>query len=86
MAQLSTEQMLYLLYAASYSEEGTVTKGTVKSYLPKEQPINRIMQSLQKRKTLQEVGKLRVQPIPQIGFLVKKLKTLLILIKLIRTP
>ncbi len=37
MTKLSTEQMLYLLYAVSYSQEGTVTKGTVKSYLPKEQ-------------------------------------------------
>lgn len=36
MTKLSTEQMLYLLYAVSYSEEGTVTKGTVKSYLSKE--------------------------------------------------
>jgi hypothetical protein len=37
MTKLSTEQMLYLLYAVSYSEDGTVTKGTVKSYFPKEQ-------------------------------------------------
>lgn len=37
MNKLSTEQMLYLLYAVSYSQEGTVTKGTVKSYFPKEQ-------------------------------------------------
>ncbi|HAA33384.1 MAG TPA: hypothetical protein DCE56_43770 [Cyanobacteria bacterium UBA8553] len=40
MIELSTEQMLYLLYAVSYSEEGTVTKGTVKSYLPKDQQKN----------------------------------------------
>jgi hypothetical protein len=40
MTKLSTEQMLYLLYAVSYSEEGTVTKGTVKSYLPKESQKN----------------------------------------------
>lgn len=37
MIKLSTEQMLYLLYAVAYSEKGTVTKGTVKSYFPKEQ-------------------------------------------------
>ncbi len=37
MTKLSTEQMLYLMYAVSYSEDGTVTKGTVKSYLPKDQ-------------------------------------------------
>ena len=39
MTKLSTEQMqmLYFLYAVSYSEKGTVTKGTVKSYLPKDQ-------------------------------------------------
>lgn len=40
MTKLSTEQMLYLLYAVSYSEEGTVTKGTVKGHLPKEHQKN----------------------------------------------
>lgn len=35
MAQLSTEQLLYLLYAVAYSTEGTVTKGTVKKHLSK---------------------------------------------------
>ncbi len=40
MTKLSEDQMLYLLYAFSYSEEGTVTKGTVKSYFPKEQRKN----------------------------------------------
>lgn len=36
MTQLSTEQMLYLLYTFAYSDEGTVTQGTVKEHLSKE--------------------------------------------------
>lgn len=40
MTELSTEQMLYLLYAVSYSEDGTVTKGTVKRHLSKDQQKN----------------------------------------------
>lgn len=36
MTQLSTEQMLYLLYTVAYSDEGTVTQGTVKEHLSKE--------------------------------------------------
>jgi hypothetical protein len=35
MAELTTEQMLYLLYAKAYTESNTVTKGIVKSCLPK---------------------------------------------------
>ncbi|WP_071192518.1 hypothetical protein [Trichormus sp. NMC-1] len=36
MIQLSIIQLLYLLYAQAYSDENTVTKGVVKSYLNKE--------------------------------------------------
>ncbi|MBR8836506.1 MAG: hypothetical protein DSM106950_21430 [Stigonema ocellatum SAG 48.90 = DSM 106950] len=36
MNQLSTVQLLYLLYAKAYSDRDTVTKGVVKSYLSKE--------------------------------------------------
>jgi hypothetical protein len=36
MNQLSTVQLLYLLYAKAYSKECSVTKSIVKSYLPKE--------------------------------------------------
>ena len=36
MAQLTTEQLIYLLYASAYAEAETVTKGTVKSYLSDE--------------------------------------------------
>ncbi len=36
MKQLSTVQLLYLLYAKAYSKECSVTKSIVKSYLPKE--------------------------------------------------
>lgn len=35
MVKLTTEQLIYLLYAKAYSEPDTVTKGNVKSYLPK---------------------------------------------------
>ncbi|MHC5721369.1 MAG: hypothetical protein ACYTX0_57475, partial [Nostoc sp.] len=36
MTKLSTEQMLYLLSTVAYSDEGTVTQGTVKEHLSKE--------------------------------------------------
>ncbi|MEH2381256.1 MAG: hypothetical protein V7K27_20610 [Nostoc sp.] len=36
MTKLSIEQMLYLLYTVAYSDEGTVTQGTVKEHLSKE--------------------------------------------------
>jgi hypothetical protein len=36
MNQLSTVQLLYLLYAKAYSDRDTVTKSVVKSYLSKE--------------------------------------------------
>jgi hypothetical protein len=36
MNKLSIEQMLYLLYTVAYSDEGTVTQGTVKEHLSKE--------------------------------------------------
>lgn len=37
MIELTAEQQIYLLYARAYTEEvGTVTKGKIKSYLPKE--------------------------------------------------
>lgn len=37
MIQLSTIQLLYLLYAQAYSDGNTVTKGVVTSYLTKDQ-------------------------------------------------
>lgn len=36
MTKLSIEQMLYLLYTVAYSDEDTVTQGTVKEHLSKE--------------------------------------------------
>lgn len=36
MADFTTEQAIYLLYAKAYIETGTVTKGVVKYHLPKE--------------------------------------------------
>lgn len=55
MTKLSTEQMLYLLYAVSYSEEGSVTKGTVKSYLPKDQQkdADSIYEALSEKKLIE---------------------------------
>jgi hypothetical protein len=37
MIKLATDYLLYLLYTLAYSEEGTVTQGTVKRHLSKEQ-------------------------------------------------
>jgi hypothetical protein len=50
MTQLTVEQLIYLLYASAYIEADTVTKGTVKSYLPSEwkgkaEPIYDALQS-----------------------------------------
>ncbi len=42
MTELSTEQLLYLLYTFAYSQERTVTKGTVKSYLSKKDCQNTV--------------------------------------------
>jgi hypothetical protein len=36
MTKLTAEQLIYLLYASAYTEANTVTKSTVKSYLPSE--------------------------------------------------
>ena len=36
MTKLSREQMLYLLYTVAYSDDATVTQGTVKEHLSKE--------------------------------------------------
>ncbi|MBD2667298.1 hypothetical protein [Richelia sinica] len=36
MTKLSIVQLLYLLYVQAYSDEGSVTKGVVKSYLPRD--------------------------------------------------
>jgi len=59
MAKLTTEQMLYLLYADSYSEAGTVTKGTVKSHLPSEwrKQAQEICTTLQAQELILQVDK-----------------------------
>ncbi|MBD2091982.1 hypothetical protein H6F67_19225 [Microcoleus sp. FACHB-1515] len=59
MAELTTEQMLYLLYADSYSERGTVTKGTVKSHLPSEwqKQAQEICTALQTQELILQVDK-----------------------------
>ena len=67
MTKLSTEQMLYLLYAVSYSEEGTVTKGTVKPYLPKESQKNAdsIYDALFQNKLIESPKRHRLSVTPQ---------------------
>jgi hypothetical protein len=40
MTKLATDHLLYLLYTIAYSDEGTVTQGTVKRHLSKEQQKN----------------------------------------------
>ncbi|PAX52806.1 hypothetical protein, partial [Brunnivagina elsteri] len=37
MTKLTTDQLIYLLYVLAYSDDGTVTRGTVKRHLSKEQ-------------------------------------------------
>jgi hypothetical protein len=37
MTKLTTDQLIYLLYVVAYSDEGTVTQGTVKRHLSQEQ-------------------------------------------------
>lgn len=64
MTKLSEEQMLYLLYAVSYAQEGTgtVTKGTVKGYLPKDQQKNAdsIYSVLEQKKLIESPKKSRL--------------------------
>lgn len=62
MTKLSEEQMLYLLYAVSYSEEGTVTKGTVKGHLPKDHQKNAdsIYSVLEQKKLIESPKKSRL--------------------------
>ncbi len=55
MTKLSTEQLLYLLYAVAYSPNGTVTKGAVKDCLPKgfKKDANDICDALSKQKLIE---------------------------------
>ena len=64
MVELTIEQQLYLLYARAYvdAELGTVTKSTVKSYLPKKWRGNseRIYDALQKHQLIKQTGRGRL--------------------------
>ena len=78
MTKLSTEQMLYLLYAVSYLEEGTVTKGTVKGHLPKDQQKNAdsIYSVLEQKKLIESPKRFRLSVTEQgLKALVSNLQT-----------
>jgi hypothetical protein len=78
MTKLSTEQMLYLLYAVSYSEEGTVTKGTVKGHLSKDQQKNAdsIYGVLEQKKLIESPKRFRLSVTEQgLKALVSNLQT-----------
>jgi hypothetical protein len=59
MAELATEQLIYLLYAQAYLEAGTVTKGTVKSHLSNEskKKAEEIYSALQEQELIKEISK-----------------------------
>lgn len=59
MAELTAEQLLYLLYASAYLDSGTVTKGVVKSYLAKDWKKNaeEIYQALQQQQLIEVAGR-----------------------------
>lgn len=59
MIKLNTEQMLYLFYADAYSEEATVTKGNVKSYLPTQYKgeCEKIYEFLRRLELIQQITK-----------------------------
>lgn len=59
MAELTTEQMLYLLYSKAYIESNTVTKGTVKSCLPKiwKENADYIYQSLEQQHLIKSTSR-----------------------------
>jgi hypothetical protein len=59
MAKLTTEQLIYLLYTRAYTEVDTVTKSTVKSYLPIEwkEKAEKIYDFLQSQGLIKQAGK-----------------------------
>lgn len=62
MTNLSTDQLLYLLYAVAYSIEGTVTKGVVREHLPKkfQKDVEHIYEALSKQKLVELTGRSRL--------------------------
>lgn len=59
MVKLTTEQLIYLLHADAYTEGGTVTKGTVKSYLPDEwkEKAQKIYTNLEQQELIKPTSK-----------------------------
>ncbi|MFM6454714.1 MAG: hypothetical protein ACKPH7_23245 [Planktothrix sp.] len=59
MAKLTTEQLIYLLYARAYTEKDTVIKSTVKSYLAKEWKVRseQIYDALQTQELIKQASK-----------------------------
>jgi hypothetical protein len=59
MTELNTEELIYLLFADAYSEVGTVTKGAVKSYLPKawKGKAEKIYNALQSQELIEPTSK-----------------------------
>jgi len=69
MTELNTEELIYLLYADAYSEAGTVTKSTVKSYLPKtwKGKAEKIYDALQSQELIKPTSKGRFSVAEQGG-------------------
>ncbi|MCL2926455.1 MAG: hypothetical protein MGF17_18090, partial [Trichodesmium sp. MAG_R04] len=78
MTEISTEQMLYLLYTFAYSTEGTVTRSTVRNNLSKKYRLNvkQVCDSLCDLKLLESPKRGRIK-VTEIG-----IKTLVINLKI----
>lgn len=59
MIELTTEQLIYLLHASAYMEADTVTKSTVKSYLPSKWKgkAEKIYDALQGQGLIEQISK-----------------------------
>ncbi|MDJ0556832.1 MAG: hypothetical protein QNJ68_20780 [Microcoleaceae cyanobacterium MO_207.B10] len=68
MTEISTEQMLYLLYTFAYSTEGTVTRSTVRNHLSKKRRPNatQVCDSLCELKFLESPKRGRIK-VTEIG-------------------
>jgi len=63
MTEISTEQMLYLLYTFAYSTEGTVTRSTVRNHLSKKHRVGakQVCESLCELKLLESPKRGRIK-------------------------
>lgn len=68
MTELSTEQLLYLLYTFAYSTEGTVTRSTVRNHLSKKHRVyaKQVCESLCELKLLESPKRGRIK-VTEIG-------------------